>query len=200
MLNWIHENQEWLALGAGIILVTLLVGVIAHLYSRRRLANARQEAAPPPAPPVDPLPPPVPRNTPSSTIRPELAIALPSQPRSDLAVLALQGPRPRLNEVLAEVRRAPATQREDLIDSFLGYPVTCAGEIKSAVKLKSGKLLIDLATEEGRQDVFFEVHPTEYPQLELTNAGTRLVANGRFRCSASVVWLDGIELVPEGRS
>lgn len=195
MWNWVVENEEWFALALGIIAVTVLVGIIARLMTRRTLPPS--PPAPTPPPPVAMEPAPQPRNTPSSILRPELAIALPSQPRADLAVLALQGPRPKLQEVLAEVRRAPATQRDDLIDSFLGYPVTCAGEVKSAVKLRSGKLLIDLATENGRQDVFFEIHPTEYPQLDLTNAGTRIVANGRFRCSASVVWLDGIELAPE---
>ncbi|MEO8201570.1 MAG: hypothetical protein ABI679_13665 [Gemmatimonadota bacterium] len=196
MWKWLVENEEWFALGLGIIAVTALVGIVAR-WMARRSAAAATPPAPVPGPVVPQEPAPMPRNTPSSILRPELAIALPSQPRADLAVLALQGTRPRLQEVLAELRRAPATQRDDLIDSFLGYPVTCAGEVKSAVKLRSGKLLIDLATEDGRQDVFFEVHPTEYPQLELASAGTRIVASGRFRCSASVVWLDGIELAPE---
>jgi hypothetical protein len=190
MMNWLVENEEWLALGAGILIVTVLVGIVARIMTRRKTSTVVIE--PPPVTPMDP--PPAPRTTPTSLKRPEQTIALPSQPRSDLAVLALQGPRPKLQEVLTKVRRAPATQREDLIDSFLGYPVTCAGEIKSAVKLKSGKLLIDLLTEDGGEDVFFEVHPAAYPTLDLTQAGSHIMASGRFRVSASVVWLDDPEL------
>jgi hypothetical protein len=191
MMNWIGDNQEWLALGAGIVLVTIIVGVVARVMTRRRSAPVIPE--PPPAPPLPP--PPEPRITPSSLKRPEQALALPSQPRSDLAVLALQNPRPKLQEVLSKVRRAPATQRDDLIDSFLGYPVTCLGEIKSSVKLKTGKLLIDLVDEDGGDDVFFEVHPAAYPAMDLTRAGSHIMASGRFRVSASVVWLDDPELV-----
>lgn len=190
MMNWIGENQEWLALGGGIILVTVLVGIVARLMTRRKVMPVIPES-----PPAQPLPPPPePRVTPSSLKRPEQTIALPSQPRSDLAVLALQNPRPKLQEVLSKVRRAPSTQRDDLIDSFLGYPVTCLGEIKSSVKLKSGKLLIDLVDEDGGDDVFFEVHPGAYPAMDLTKAGSHIMASGRFRVSASVVWLDDPEL------
>jgi hypothetical protein len=190
MMNWIGENQEWLALAAGIILVTVLVGIVARLMTRRKVMPVMPE--PPPAQPLPP--PPEPRITPSSLKRPEQAIALPSQPRSDLAVLALQNPRPKLQEVLSKVRRAPATQRDDLADSFLGYPVMCLGEIKSSVKLKSGKLLIDLVDQDGGDDVFFEVHPAAYPAMDLTKAGNHIMASGRFRVSASVVWLDDPEL------
>jgi hypothetical protein len=190
MMNWIGENQEWLALAGGIILVTVLVGVAARLIMRRKLTPQ-----PPEPPPAQPLPPPPePRVTPSGLKRPEQTLALPSQPRSDLAVLALQNPRPKLQEVLSKVRRAPATQRDDLIDSFLGYPVMCLGEIKSSVKLKSGKLLIDLLDEDGGEDVFFEVHPAAYPAMDLTRPGNHIMASGRFRVSASVVWLDDPEL------
>jgi hypothetical protein len=190
MMNWIGENQEWLALGAGIILVTVLVGIVARVMTRSRTMPVIPE--PPPAQPLPP--PPEPRITPAALKRPEHTLALPSQPRSDLAVLALQNPRPRLQEVLSKVRRAPATQRDDLIDSFLGYPVTCLGEIKSSVRLKSGKLLIDLVDEDGGEDVFFEVHPAAYPAMDLTRAGSHIMASGRFRVSASVVWLDDPEV------
>ncbi len=188
MMNWIVENEEWLALAGGIVVVTILVGIVARIMTRRR--------TPPPAAEVvlPPQPPPEPRITPSSLKRPEHTLALPSQPRSDLAVLALQNPRPRLQEVLSKVRRAPATQREDLIDSFLGYPVTCIGEIKSAVKLKAGKLLIDMLDGDSGEDVFFEVHPAAYPAMDLNRAGQCIMASGRFRVSASVVWLDDPEL------
>lgn len=189
MVNWIAENKEWFALAGGIILVTVLVGIAARLMTRRKVVPL-----PPEPPPPQPLAPPAPRITPSGLKRPEQTIALPSQPRSDLAVLALQNPRPKLQEVLTKVRRAPATQRDDLIDSFLGYPVMCLGEIKSSVKLKSGKLLIDLLDEDGGEDVFFEVHPAAYPMLDLTKAGNHIMASGRFRVSASVVWLDDPEL------
>jgi hypothetical protein len=190
-MHFLAENQEWFALAGGIILVTIIVGIVARITILRKT---------PPPPPVEPkmmqplAPPPEPRVTPSSIKRPEQTLALPAQPRSDLAVLALQNPRPKLQEVLTKVRRAPATQRDDLADSFLGYPVTCEGEIKSAVKLKSGKLLIDLLDEDGGEDVFFEVHPNAYPALDLTKAGSHIMANGRFRVSASVVWLDDPEL------
>ena len=190
MMNWIGENQEWFALAGGIILVTVLVGIAARLMTRRKTMPVVPE--PPPPPPLPP--PPEPRVTPNALKRPEQALALPSQPRSDLAVLALQNPRPKLQEVLSKVRRAPATQRDELIDSFLGYPVTCLGEIKSSVKLKSGKLLIDLMDEDGGEDVFFEVHPAAYPAMDLTKAGNHIMASGRFRVSASVVWLDDPEL------
>jgi hypothetical protein len=191
MLHWISENQEWIALAGGIILVTVLVGIVARLTTRTKVSVAAE----PESRPVQPLaPPPEPRITPTSLKRPEQAIALPSQPRSDLAVLALQNPRPKLQEVLSKVRRAPATQRDDLIDSFLGYPVTCSGEIKSAVKLKTGKLLIDLLDEDTTEDVFLEVHPGIYPAIDLTRAGSHITANGRFRVSASVVWLDDPEI------
>ena len=189
-MEWVAANQVWFALGAGIIIVTVLVGIVARLTMGRK--------APPPvpeAPPAQPfVPPPEPRITPSSLKRPEHTLALPTQPRSDLAVLALQNPRPKLQEVLTQVKRAPATQRDDLADSFLGYPVTCEGEIKSSVKLKSGKLLIDLLDEDGGEDVFFEVSPAAYPAIDLTKAGSHIVASGRFRVSASVVWLDDPEL------
>jgi hypothetical protein len=190
MMNWIGENQEWVALAAGILLVTVLVGIVARVMTRRRVMPAIPE--PPPAQPLPP--PPEPRITPGSLKRPELAIALPSQPRSDLAVLALQNPRPKLQEVLAKVKRAPATQRDDLIDSFLGYPVMCLGEVKSTVKLKTGKLLIDLLDQDTGDDVFFEVHPAAYPAMDLSKAGSHIMASGRFRVSASVVWLDDPEL------
>lgn len=190
MMNWLGENQEWVALAAGIILVTVLVGIVARVMTRSKSMPVIPEPLPPPPLP----PPPEPRVTPSSLKRPEQTIALPSQPRSDLAVLALQNPRPKLQEVLSKVRRAPATQRDDLADSFLGYPVTCLGEIKSSVKLKSGKLLIDLVDEDGGDDVFFEVHPAAYPAMDLTKAGSHIMASGRFRVSASVVWLDDPEL------
>ena len=190
MTNWLGDNQEWFALAAGIILVTVVVGIVARFMTRRKDLPVSPE--PPPAQPLPP--PPEPRITPGTLKRPELAIALPSQPRSDLAVLALQNPRPKLQEVLTKVRRAPATQRDDLADSFLGYPVTCLGEIKSSVKLKTGKLLIDLVDEDGGEDVFFEVHPAAYPALDLTKAGSHIMASGRFRVSASVVWLDDPEL------
>jgi hypothetical protein len=190
MMNWIGENQEWVALAAGILLVTVLVGIVARVMTRRRVLPAIPE--PPPAQPLPP--PPEPRITPGSLKRPELAIALPSQPRSDLAVLALQNPRPKLQEVLAKVKRAPATQRDDLIDSFLGYPVMCLGEVKSTVKLKTGKLLIDLLDQDTGDDVFFEVHPAAYPAMDLSKAGSHIMASGRFRVSASVVWLDDPEL------
>lgn len=190
MINWIGENAVWVALAGGIIVVTVLVGIVARLMTRRPPPPPVQEL--PPAQPM--VPPPEPRVTPQSLKRPEQTIALPSQPRSDLAILALQNPRPKLQEVLSKVRRAPATQRDDLIDSFLGYPVTCLGEIKSAVKLKSGKLLIDLLDEDGGDDVFFEVHPATYPTMDLTKAGNHIMASGRFRVSASVVWLDDPEL------
>jgi hypothetical protein len=188
MMNWIGENQEWVALAAGIILVTVVVGIVARVMTRKSMPVA------PEPPPAQPLPPPEPRITPSSLKRPEHTLALPSQPRSDLAVLALQNPRPKLQEVLSKVRRAPATQRDELADSFLGYPVMCLGEVKSSVKLKSGKLLIDLVDEDGGDDVFFEVHPSAYPALDLTKAGSHIMASGRFRVSASVVWLDDPEL------
>jgi hypothetical protein len=190
MSNWLANNQVWVTLATGIILVTVVVGIVARVMTRPRDLPVSPE--PPPAQPI--APPPEPRITPNSLKRPEQAIALPSQPRSDLAVLALQNPRPKLQEVLSKVRRAPATQRDDLADSFLGYPVTCLGEIKSSVKLKTGKLLIDLADEDGGEDVFFEVHPAVYPTLDLTKAGTHIMASGRFRVSASVVWLDDPEL------
>lgn len=190
MMNWIGENQEWVALAAGIILVTVVVGIVARVMTRSKALPVAPE--PPPAQPLPP--PPEPRITPGSLKRPEHTLALPSQPRSDLAVLALQNPRPKLQEVLSKVRRAPATQRDDLADSFLGYPVMCLGEIKSSVKLKSGKLLIDLVDEDGGDDVFFEVHPGAYPALDLTKAGSHIMASGRFRVSASVVWLDDPEL------
>jgi hypothetical protein len=188
MMNWIGENQEWVALAAGIILVTVVVGIVARVMTRKSMPVA------PEPPPAQPLPPPEPRITPRSLKRPEHTLALPSQPRSDLAVLALQNPRPKLQEVLSKVRRAPATQRDELADSFLGYPVMCLGEVKSSVKLKSGKLLIDLVDEDGGDDVFFEVHPSAYPALDLTKAGSHIMASGRFRVSASVVWLDDPEL------
>jgi hypothetical protein len=190
MMNWIGENQEWIALGAGILLVTVLVGIVARVMTRRRVMPPAPE--PPPAQPLPP--PPEPRITPSSLKRPEQTIALPSQPRSDLAVLALQNPRPKLQEVLSKVKRAPSTQRDDLIDSFMGYPVMCLGEIKSSVKLKTGKLLIDLVDEDTGDDVFFEVHPAAYPAMDLSKAGSHVMASGRFRVSASVVWLDDPEL------
>lgn len=189
MMNWIGENQEWVALAAGIILVTVVVGIVARVMTRKSMPIAPE---PPPAQPLPP--PPEPRITPNSLKRPEQTLALPSQPRSDLAVLALQNPRPKLQEVLSKVRRAPATQRDDLADSFLGYPVMCLGEIKSSVKLKSGKLLIDLVDEDGGDDVFLEVHPAAYPAMDLTKAGCHVMASGRFRVSASVVWLDDPEL------
>jgi hypothetical protein len=189
MMNWIGENQEWVALAAGIILVTVVVGIVARVMTRKAVPIAPE---PPPAQPLPP--PPEPRITPGSLKRPEHTIALPSQPRSDLAVLALQNPRPKLQEVLSKVRRAPATQRDDLADSFLGYPVMCLGEIKSSVKLKSGKLLIDLVDQDGGDDVFLEVHPAAYPAMDLTKAGSHIMASGRFRVSASVVWLDDPEL------
>ena len=190
MITALRENQEWVALAAGIILVTVLVGIVARVMTRSKSTPVIPEPLPPPPLP----PPPEPRVTPRSLKRPEQTIALPSQPRSDLAVLALQNPRPKLQEVLSKVRRAPATQRDDLADSFLGYPVTCLGEIKSSVKLKSGKLLIDLVDEDGGDDVFFEVHPAAYPAMDLTKAGSHIMASGRFRVSASVVWLDDPEL------
>lgn len=190
MTNWLGDNQVWLAMAAGIILVTVVVGIVARLMTRSKGMPVSPE--PPPAQPLPP--PPEPRVTPGSMKRPELSIALPSQPRSDLAVLALQNPRPKLQEVLTKVRRAPATQRDDLADSFLGYPVTCLGEIKSSVKLKTGKLLIDLVDDDGGEDVFFEVHPAAYPALDLMKAGSHIMASGRFRVSASVVWLDDPEL------
>lgn len=189
MMNWIGENQEWVALAAGIILVTVVVGIVARVMTRKAVPIAPE---PPPAQPLPP--PPEPRITPNSLKRPEHTLALPSQPRSDLAVLALQNPRPKLQEVLSKVRRAPATQRDDLADSFLGYPVMCLGEIKSSVKLKSGKLLIDLVDQDGGDDVFLEVHPAAYPAMDLTKAGSHIMASGRFRVSASVVWLDDPEL------
>ena len=190
MVSWLAENIEWIALGGGIIVVTLGVGIVARIMTRRKEVPTVLE--PPPPQPLPP--PPEPRITPSGLKRPEHTLALPSQPRSDLAVLALQNPRPKLQEVLTKVKRAPATQRDDLIDSFLGYPVMCAGEIKSSVKLKSGKLLIDLVDEDGGEDVFFEVHPAAYPMMDLTRAGSHIMASGRFRVSASVVWLDDPEL------
>lgn len=190
MRNWIGDNMVWVALAGGIIVVTILVGIVARIMTRRVALPVAPEL--PPAQPM--VPPPEPRVTPQSLKRPEQTIALPSQPRSDLAILALQNPRPKLQEVLSKVRRAPATQRDDLIDSFMGYPVTCLGEIKSAVKLKSGKLLIDLLDEDGGDDVFFEVHPAAYPAMDLTKAGNHIMASGRFRVSASVVWLDDPEL------
>ena len=85
-----------MALAAGIILVTVLVGIVARVMTRHKDVPVSPE--PPPAPPLPP--PPEPRITPGALKRPELAIALPSQPRSDLAVLALQNPRPKLQEVL----------------------------------------------------------------------------------------------------
>ena len=191
MLSWLHEYEEWIALAAGIILVTAVVGWVAFRMMRRR--------TPPPAMPPLPLPlhhpPTAPlRKTPPGMVRPEAIMALPSQPRSDLAVLALQGTRPPLQEILTKLRRAPAHQREALIDSFFGYPVSCPGEVKSVVKLPSGKLLIDLMAADSGEDVFLEVFPGLYPNLDLTQPGLKVVASGRFRSSASVLWLDDAEI------
>jgi len=191
MHYWLVENKHWVALGIGIILVTVLTGILAYNVTRRRIEPRESDIIPPP--PLPPPAPPVPRTS-GPAGRPESVMVFPAQPRSDLAVLALQGTRPRLQEILGQLRRTPAHQRDILIDSFLGFPVTCAGEIKSAVKLPSTKLLIDLSAEDSGEDVFFEVHPSMYPTLDLTAAGARVVASGRFRCSASVVWLDDVEL------
>jgi hypothetical protein len=192
MRHWLVENEEWIALAIGIILVTVLTGVLAYIVTRRRSQTPMPDVAPPP--PAPPPPPPSAPRISGPAGRPESVMVFPAQPRSDLAVLALQGTRPRLQEILGQLRRTPARQRDILIDSFLGFPVTCAGEIKSAVKLPSAKLLIDLSAEDTGEDVFFEVHPSMYPTLDLTAAGARVVASGRFRCSASVVWLDDVEL------
>jgi len=193
MLAWLREYEEWLILAVGIILVTTLVGLLAlRVTGRKRTPPAPPPQPPPPVPP--PHPEPLIRKTPPGMVRPEMAMALPSQPRSDLAVLALGATRPPLQEILAKLRRAPAHQREALIDSFFGYPVSCPGEVKSVVKLPSGKLLIDLVAAEGGEDVFLEVFPAMYPQVDLTQPGLKLVASGRFRSSASVLWLDDAEI------
>ena len=191
MQSWLKEYEEWLILAAGIILVTAVIGLIAYRVMRRRILKrvAPAEPLPPPLPPVTTL-----RRTPPGLTRPEAIMALPSQPRSDLAVLALGGTRPPLQEILTKLRRAPAHQREALIDSFFGYPVSCPGEVKSAVKLPSGKLLIDLVAADVGEDVFLEVFPNNYPAIDLTQPGLKLVASGRFRSSASVLWLDDAEL------
>ena len=191
MEAWLREYEEWVILAAGIVLVTSIVGLIAYRMVRRK--------TPPRATKPDPLPPPLPpvtqlRKTPPGLTRPEAIMALPSQPRADLAVLALGGTRPPLQEILTKLRRAPAHQREALIDSFFGYPVSCPGEVKSAVKLPSGKLLIDLMASDVGEDVFLEVFPGNYPTVDLTQPGLKLVASGRFRSSASVLWLDDAEL------
>lgn len=191
MESWLREYEEWVTLAAGIILVTSVVGLFAYRAMRRR---TRRPATPPeqlplPLPPVTLL-----RKTPPGLTRPEAIMALPSQPRADLAVLALGGTRPPLQEILTKLRRAPAHQREALIDSFFGYPVSCPGEVKSAVKLPSGKLLIDLVAADVGEDVFLEVFPNNYPTVDLTRPGLKLVASGRFRSSASVLWLDDAEL------
>jgi hypothetical protein len=191
MESWLQEYEEWVILAAGILLVTSIVGFIGYRMTRRKtLARvAPPKDLPPPLPPVTAL-----RKTPPGLTRPEAIMALPSQPRADLAVLALGGTRPPLQEILTKLRRAPAHQREALIDSFFGYPVSCPGEVKSAVKLPSGKLLIDLVASDVGEDVFLEVFPGNYPTIDLTQPGTKLIASGRFRSSASVLWLDDAEL------
>lgn len=193
MLDWLREYEEWLILAAGIVLVTSVVGLFALRAMRRKTPPPSTPLQPLPPPPSS-LPPPQMRKTPEGLVRPEAIMALPAQPRSDLAVLALQGARPPLQEILTKLRRAPAHQREALVDSFFGYPVSCPGEIKSVVKLPSGKLLIDLVAEEGGEDVFLEVFPGLYPTLDLTQPGLKLIVSGRFRSSASVLWLDDAEL------
>jgi hypothetical protein len=192
MTSWIHEYEEWLALAIGIILVTSVVGLLALRMMRRKTPPSSTPMQPLPPPPASPAPPL--RKTPEGLVRPEAIMALPAQPRSDLAVLALQGARPPLQEILSKLRRAPAHQREALIDSFFGFPVSCPGEVKSVVKLPSGKFLIDLVAAESGEDVFLEVFPGLYPSLDLTQPGLKVVASGRFRSSASVLWLDDAEL------
>lgn len=187
MRSWLLEYEEWIILGLGIVLVTLVIGLVAVRITRRRAA----QAAPPPPPS-----PSAPRVTPQGIVRPEAAMALPAQPRSELAVLALQGTRPRLQEILEQLRHAPRHQREALLDSFFGFPVTCAGEVRSIVKLPSGKVLIDLMADESGEDVFLEVFPSTFPALDFSQPGLRLVANGRFRSSTSSLWLDDPELLP----
>jgi hypothetical protein len=194
MLAWLREYEEWLILGVGIVVVTALVGLIALRMTRRKTTPPATPPQPLPPPPPPPAPEPVARKTPPGIVRPEQVMALPSQPRSDLAVLALGATRPPLQEILAKLRRAPAHQREALIDSFFGFPVSCPGEVKSVVKLPSGKLLIDLVAAEGGEDVFLEVFPNLYPAVDLTQPGLKLVASGRFRSSASVLWLDDAEI------
>ncbi|HEV8124909.1 MAG TPA: hypothetical protein VGP80_11725 [Gemmatimonadales bacterium] len=190
MESWLREYEEWVILAAGIVLVTSIVGFIGYRMTRRKTPpRAAQPDPVPPLPPVTQL-----RKTPPGLSRPEAIMALPSQPRADLAVLALGGTRPPLQEILTKLRRAPAHQREALIDSFFGYPVSCPGEVKSAVKLPSGKLLIDLVASDVGEDVFLEVFPGNYPTIDLTQPGLKLVASGRFRSSASVLWLDDAEL------
>src|SRR5262245_8367004 len=108
MLAWLKEYEEWLILGVGIILVTALVGMIALRMTRRKTTPPPTPAQPLPPPP--PPPEPVARKTPPGIVRPEQIMALPSQPRSDLAVLALGATRPPLQEILAKLRRAPAHQ------------------------------------------------------------------------------------------
>ena len=191
MEPWLREYQEWVVLAAGIILVTSVVGLIAYRAMRHRTRRpvTPPEQLPLPLPPVTQL-----RKTPPGLTHPEAIMALPSQPRADLAVLALGGTRPPLQEILTKLRRAPARQREALIDSFFGYPVSCPGEVKSAVKLPSGKLLIDLVAADVGEDVFLEVFPANYPTVDLSQPGLKLVASGRFRSSASVLWLDDAEL------
>ena len=191
MESWLREYEEWVILAAGIVLVTSIVGLIGYRMTRRKTLSrvAPPDPLPPPLPPVTQL-----RKTPPGLTRPEAVMALPSQPRADLAVLALGGTRPPLQEILTKLRRAPAHQREALIDSFFGYPVSCPGEVKSAVKLPSGKLLIDLVASDVGEDVFLEVFPGNYPTVDLTQPGLKLVASGRFRSSASVLWLDDAEL------
>jgi len=191
MESWLREYEEWVILAAGIVLVTSIVGFIGYRMTRRKTLSrvAPPPNLPPPLPPVTAL-----RKTPPGLTRPEAVMALPSQPRADLAVLALGGTRPPLQEILTKLRRAPAHQREALIDSFFGYPVSCPGEVKSAVKLPSGKLLIDLVASDVGEDVFLEVFPGNYPTVDLTQPGLKLVASGRFRSSASVLWLDDAEL------
>ena len=54
MSNWLGSNQAWVALAAGIILVTVLVGIVARVMTRHKDVPVSPE--PPPAPPLPPPP------------------------------------------------------------------------------------------------------------------------------------------------
>ena len=60
MMNWLGDNQEWVVLAAGIIMVTVLVGIVARVMTRSKSMPVTPE--PPPPPPLPP--PPEPRITP----------------------------------------------------------------------------------------------------------------------------------------
>jgi hypothetical protein len=100
-----------------------------------------------------------------------------------------------LAAVLSEIEAAPLLSRRSLEESFRGLLVGCTAPLGSLEPVAEDVVRVGLMF--GREDVFFEVSLTTYPQLRLARARDEVKVEGHFRLGpiGSAVWLDDAKLV-----